>query len=537
MYSLDTRYAFDTEYQDLRHQEEDDDSSDERVALRLLMQKGEIATLSRFPIQDPKQTADLCLELVMDHPESVAVLLWNREVRDAFATLLGKPMHRHRGQDRWERATMLALDTGLPPEWFSGARSDQRRKSFHTHVAEKSAKHKNHTWQVPGRVSKVYEVGKPAPYRGLHVNSLLNQNGKIRDALCRHMAWEATMAFMQGCECFKQFLCNVAEGTYPFDVDTLEHLHYEHVCDSSDSRVQFTPQHFGRLLVRLLSCMKPGERQGHLICWNIPKDLHAHGHEMAVLLEKGDDGIDKVWLYDPNVSGNALHIKTSPDRLSSHSIAVYDALDYIVKSANVLSMDIGNRTLAKAWAGHFIESDDITLLESFVEALANGTVHEMAAALKTIRNWNAFAHMHTEVRRALTMAVQWGHAQAIEWLAQWLHTTEVHENFQEAINEDAEQAAKLWSLALNNETMLDLLTREEEVPLRTATALAYLNLLAGASRHMNKASKRELYQILHAFQNGSPCCYERLSWGHQLLSRDAGFRTAFEQLMAKLKFW
>ena len=547
MYSLDTRYAFDTEYTDLQfHDKKPDDVrtshrlTDEHEALSELVREGQIAALSRFTVQDPEQAARLCSELALDHPAAVIALLWHDTVRNALVRLLENPLRHDLPPDVWERATALLLESGLAPDKVTASRRIARRKSSDNHWNDKARAHKGFSWQPPNGNSKEFQRGQPFPYQQAHVDSLENRNGKINDAWCRHMAREVVTAFEQGSGHFKDFLSQVAQCRYPFNTLELEHRHHEHVRESRGRRVQFTPEHLGRILLRLFALMKPQERRGYLVSWAL-SNAGNDGHEMSVLLEKAADGMNKVWWYDPNLSGNAMHLRVLPEDLPRLGIKDFDALDYVDRSASVFSMDIRDASLAQAWAGQFIRQTNTARMASFVEGLANGTVHEMLAALESITDWRVFHLMHAEVRDALHWAVQWGHTAAIADLAQWLQETEVAQKGTEVSADEEDESPRdveLWTLTLQGESMLELLARLEDACVRTDAARAYLELLKGAARHMDKASKRALYRSLDAFQHKQSCCIRQVhSPGYSTLAKDAVFRMEFEQLMARLKFW
>lgn len=505
--------------------------SDERLDLSTLMTGRNIATLSGLQVQHPDEAASLCFDLALTYPDSVIPLLWNQEVAKAAKRLLREEHECLQAQEKQEMLARLLLEAGhlLPSGLSPNVKGmlQSRRARSDEHLAERDIRHQGFTWAPSEKPTRHYRAKQPCPYQALPKESVWNRNGKVNGAWCRHMALAAMTEFKNGHLDFKKHLRNVAHGSVKFNTAELERQFDRNVAKSRHSRVQFTPENFGRVLVRLFANMQPGERHAYPVGWWISSNVKEDGHDMCVLLEKAKDGMNKVWLYDPNVSGNAMHLRGLVEDLQSRSIADFDTRSYIEDDAPVLSIDIGDESLAHTWAGQFISHSDGSQMASFLEALANGTVHEMRAALGAVRDmglWQEPGWRQT-LCAALHIALSNGHAEAIQACDELLIQVDLD--------------VSVWIAEQDGLTGFGALLQLCDVSSRINTAWAYLNVLIEASGQLDTQSMKALYRALYSAQTCRPFWTGYLcrvySPGYRKLKVDPDFHQRFERLLAALK--
>lgn len=538
MYAMGTGDGYGKTPQDVESILQDDDlkpgssRSAEQLDLSTLMKGRSIATLSGMQVQHPDEAASLCFDLALTHSESVISLLWHQEVAEAAKRLLLEEHEDLQAQEKQEMLARLLLEAGHLPS--SGLTPNvkgvllSRRNRSDDYLAERDTWHQDFTWAPSGKPTRHFRAKQPCPYQALPTESVLNRNGKIDGAWCRHMAQVVVTEFKNGSpQDFKKHLRNVANGSVRFNTTELERQFDQNVAKSRHSRVQFTPENFGRVLVKLFANMQPGARDAYSVGWCISSDAKEDGHAMCVLLEKAEDGMHKVWLYDPNVSGNAMHLRGLVEDLQSRSIADFDTRGYIEGDAPVLSIDIRDKGLADTWAGQFISHSDGSQMASFMEALANGTVHEMQAALRALRDmglWQEPGWRQT-MNLALHIALSNGHAEAIQACDELL----VHVDLD----------ASLWIAEQDGLTGFSALLRLCDVTSLIPTAWAYLNVLIEVCGQLDTRSTKALYRALYSAQTCRPFWTGFLcrvySPEYRLLKVDKNFHQRFERFLAALK--
>lgn len=538
MYALDTGGGYDKASQDIELSLGCHDTqagtprSDKQPDLRALMKARNIATLSGMQVQHPEEAALLCLKLALSHPESVVALLWDPDIAKAAKRLLAEDHQNRQAQAQQEMLARLLLEAGHHPGSGLSANVQEallnRKKQADDYLAQRNVRHHGFSW-VPGdEPARKYRPGQPCPYRALPKESMLDRNGTVDGAWCRHMSLVVLSEFQsQNPQNFKNHLRHIAEGRVSFNTAELERQHERNMSESRHRRVQFTPENFGRVLVKLFAGMRPGDRSAHPVGWWMPANLQGAGHVMCVLLEKAEDGLNKVWLYDPSVSGNAMHVRELPEVLQHRPIADFDTLSYIEGDTEVLSMDIGDERLAKAWAGQFVARFHEPQMASFMQALAHGTVHEMHAAMRALGDmapWQEPRWQET-LSVALHIALSNGHTEAIETCGEWL--------------KDVDLEGWVWLAERNGVTGFSALLQFCDDSSRLSAAWAYLNLLSEVSRQMDPQAKKALYRVLYAVQTCRPCWTGFLcrvySREYKKLKVDPDFHQAFERFLRVLK--
>lgn len=168
------------------------------------------------------------------------------------------------------------------------------------------------------------------------------------------------------------------------------------------SSVQFSLQHFGRLLVRMVPLVPKGEVRGFLVSYAVNRRLES-GHEMMVFLKnvassRSTESLEldpmalKVSFYDPNITGDMVHLRVLPEDLVKLTFQDFvPETDGDRPKVDVLSMDVGNPALARALAGQFIAREQESLISSFLCALADGNLHEMREATSALLGLGAQA--------------------------------------------------------------------------------------------------------------------------------------------------
>lgn len=281
-------------------------SAIEASDLKTLIEQGQVAALVRYPADNPRDTAQVCLDMAKAHPHEVSVLLWKEAVareakellRHAEETLLPEGAAEALARALLNAGRRLAVDS---PQWPASVRELLRKRTAANadYWASKLRKFKDH----PVKDGIPCFKAKGAPFLSKsEQRSTLDQNLKLGEKgkrfACAHLA-EAIQ------DDPKTFLKRISLR----DVSFLDHtalckraLEARHRQGSTS--VQFALENFGRLLVRVASGVRPGERRSFGVwftrvdtdsVWPYEKYLARRGkkfslgHDMRVFLEKSPE--------------------------------------------------------------------------------------------------------------------------------------------------------------------------------------------------------------------------------------------------------
>lgn len=389
--------------------------------LKTLIEQGQVAALVRYPADNPRDTAQVCLDMVKSHPHEVTVLLWKEPVAREAKELL-----RHAEEARVPDEASKALARALlnagwclavdSPLWPAGVRDllQKRTAANADYWASKLKKFEDHP--VKNGFPCFKARGAPFLSRS-EQKSALNQNMKLGEKgtkfVCDHLA-EAIQ------DDPKAFLTRISQR----DVSFLDHAQLHRRCweakhQRSSTSVLFTSQNFGKLLVRIANQVQPGERRSFGVhyfhidtdaFWPYEKYLargnkrFACGHGMRVFLARASEsrfdedsmGL-KVSLYEPNVTGDMTHLRVLPEHLKRLSFRQFDT-HCMSDSVDVLSMEVGDRALAQALAGQFVSHKAEVQVGCLLEALATGNLHEMRATASVLLALGEDAHEELNAR-------------------------------------------------------------------------------------------------------------------------------------------
>lgn len=378
--------------------------------LKTLIEQGQVAALVRYPADNPRDTAQVCLDMAKSHPHEVTVLLWKEEVAREAMELLRHAAETLVPEDASEALARALLNAGQrlavnSQEWPAGVRDllQKRKKANADYWASKLRKFEDQP--VKDGIPCFKARGTPFLSRS-EQKSALNRNKKLGEKgkkfVCVHLA-EAIQ------DDPKTFLKRISQRDVSFlDRAELGRRNWETRHQRGSSSVQFTPENFGKLLVLVASRVQPGEQCSFAVCCTrIAIDIYwpyekyqaladkrlSTGHDMRVFLEKSpesrfdEDSMGlKVSFYEPNLTGDMTHMRVLPEHLTKLSFRQFHVFDVfeLDDSVHVLSMDIGDRALAQALAGQFVSRGVEVQVSCFLHALARGSLHEMRAAASVL---------------------------------------------------------------------------------------------------------------------------------------------------------
>lgn len=370
--------------------------------------------------------------MVQSHPEEVRVLLWNPKTAEHAMAMLR------------DEARDLAPDTAvaLARELLNaGKRMDKNEPNWPDAVRDLLRQREDASatyWRVK---AKKFE---PKPAKGLQrafrerlpfysfseAKSVQNFNGKLgqegQKYVCAHLA-EAVK------DDPKTFLKRISLQ----DVSWLNHARLRerrrelrHV--RGRRTVPFTPENFGRLLVRVAGLVRPDETRSFAVYY-VTAIRDAHGHGMRVFLKKGfsstsprqlgEHAMDlKVSFYDPNVTGDMKHLRVWPEDLETMPLEVFTD----DRTSKVLGLALDDdEELAQALGDQFIASETNnknTYLQigRYLNALASGNLPDMRRAEAMVWQGRGFKSLNSraaQLAEALSFALQDAHAEEIRELA------------------------------------------------------------------------------------------------------------------------
>jgi len=413
--------------------------------LKTLIEQGQVAALVRYPADNPGDTARVCLDVAKAHPHEVTVLLWKEAVAREAMELLRHAEETHVPEDVSEALARALLNAGHglavdSQQWPAGVRDllQKRKKANADYWASKLRKFEDHP--VKNGIPCFKARGAPFLSRS-EQKSALNQNMKLGEKGKKFVCGLLAEGVRDDP---KAFLKRISQR----DVSILDHaeLHRRYLETKNhggSTSVQFTSGNFGKLLARVASRVRPGERCSFGVCyarinidtcWPYEKYLArankklATGHSMRVFLERASEsrfdedsmGL-KVSLYEPNLTGDMTHLRVLPEHLKRLSFRQFDT-HHMSDSVDVLSLDIGDRALAQALAGQFVPREVEVQVSSFLQALARGNLHEMRAAASVLLAMGECAHQELngsskELGFAVVMAISDNSAEVLLELA------------------------------------------------------------------------------------------------------------------------
>lgn len=394
--------------------------------LQTLIQHKQVAALARYRPINPMEVAAMCFQWVEAHPGEVEVLFWNDDVAAEAIQLLRTITHRDHGSEAVAHCLLRAgRDLDTKDIYWPGWMRDLLRPRWQAFQDYWQSKRKKFTENPPSEELKVFRERYPffsrSDAKSTHcLNEALGTPGK--EFVCRHLA-EAIDDDPKG------FLKRISQR----DVESLmygelEQRHFASIRKHRHSAVHFTPDEFGRLLVRVASLVQPGEIRSFCVFFTY-LDQTSIGHVMKIFLKKqpskSDDSTSngpmslKVAMYDPNVSGDMKHLRVLPEHLERLSFHDFDALGFVLPHVPVLSLAVGDDALARALAGQFVQGGTHVRVSNLIHSLLFGTVHEMRPALLALQV-SDLADLRVrlpQLRRTMSFVLLQNHDDAISELA------------------------------------------------------------------------------------------------------------------------
>lgn len=414
-----------------------DTDTPETASLKSLIPQRNVAVLAQFQAIDLKAVAQLCLEMVEAYPDEVTVVLWNKAVARQANELL-----QEMEQDPGPGGVAVALARAI---LGAGHRMNQHSLTLPASVCdllEERSQADVDYWtakfqkfsQRPDKhgVQTFSKVGEPF-YSFSKSKLAENLNGKLYEDgqpfECRHLA----LAVENDTKNFLKSVRLRDVSALGLNYAALEQRYQDAAHLGGRSSVQFSLEKFGQLLVRMIPLVPQGEPRSFLVRYAVNRQLKC-GHVMRVFLKKASSGSTaplahdpmelKVSLYDPNVTGDMIHLRVLPEdlgRLTFQSFGFPGMLDKW--GVDVLSMDVGDPALARALAGQFIAHEGEAQISSFLCALAYGNLHEMRVATSALLALGALelckldGPRSGELAQAFYYALLEGHADAVRELA------------------------------------------------------------------------------------------------------------------------
>lgn len=366
-----------------------------------------VAALAQFQAIDLKAAAQLCLVMVEAHPDEVTVVLWNREVALEACQLL-KAMARNPNAHSGTGEAVALARAILGAGHHMGQPVDGKKAAWPAEV--NAMLEERYAADVRYWVAKIQKFDEKPYKHGVQTfvelgkpffsfsDSLLaeNWNGRLYDESgnkfsCRH--WVRALESHHDPKQFLKLVRLKDPQVLGLDYAALEQREKEVLQVAGRSSVQFSLQHFGKLLVRMVPLVPNGEMRGFVVSYVVNRRLES-GHEMMVFLKNaassrsteppGRDPMElKVSFYDPNVTGDMTHLRVLPEDLAKLTFQDFvpdTDTDTDRWAVDVLSMNVGDPELARTLAGQFIAREQEPLISSFLCALAFGNLHEMREA-------------------------------------------------------------------------------------------------------------------------------------------------------------
>ena len=378
--------------------EPSDSDAPETSKLKSLILERNVAAVAQFQAVDLKAVAQLCLEMVEAYPDEVTVVLWNKNIARQANKLL-----QEMEQDPGPGGVAVALARAI---LGAGHRMNKHSLTLPASVCDLleersqadvdywTAKFRKFS-QKPDKhgVQTFSKVGEPF-YSFSESKLAENLNGKLYEDgqpfVCRHLA----LAVENDTKNFLKSVRLRDVSALGLNYAALQQRYQDAKHVGGRSSVQFSLEKFGQLLLRMIPLVPHGETRSFLVSYTVNRKLTA-GHSMRVFLKKASSGSTaplahdpmelKVSFYDPDVTGDMIHLRVLPEdlgRLTFQSFGFPDMLDEC--GVDVLSMDVGDPALARALAGQFIAHEGEAQISSFLCALAHGNLHEMRVATSAL---------------------------------------------------------------------------------------------------------------------------------------------------------
>lgn len=368
-------------------------NAQEQAGLSELMQRFETDRLLVLRAPLPKhvsedQAAELCLERAADQPQKVSVLL---EALPAVAHAVMDLLPVVGNPEALQLAQAL-LDAGYPIERHDKLPEnvtqllDNRREQREQLWQAKQGKYERQKKNGGDRVGAPYERHPGQPYLSLNPKySPINRNGELKAhgsvLWCRHLELALSGDHAKD---VKVKLRKLSKG----DVDWVDQ---KTVLEADKgptdnhqnlTQVVFSRKNFGRVLATLSSLLAPGKEYSFSIGFD-SSTIPDNGHAMRVFLQRDDSPFLRVSVYEPNVTGDRMHMRVLPEELQGLHFDQFDSLKTCKEAgAEVLSMDVRDTELAKQLMGRWIEPDITHQQLAFRQALFGGNVAGMWAALE-----------------------------------------------------------------------------------------------------------------------------------------------------------
>ena len=294
------------------------------------IEQRQVATLAEFRPTELREVARLCLDMVAGYPGEVVALLWNGEVAEAAKELI-RGMRQSETPDVQEKASALAqavLDAGHEmnvdsTEWPLGVSRllHGRWVASKDYAAEKGAKFNGVSLKGGLEVFRSAQV----PFLSKSTvkstdnfsEGVLDEDGKPLER--RHLleaSWDDR----------KRFLEQVNQKTLSNGYEALDKRCADAERRPGEHAVQCTPESFGRLLAHVASRIPPGQGQAFKLSFRLAGNF-GEVRDRVVFLEKTPEKGPmalKVWLYDPEVTGDMCHLRVLPEKLASLSFHDFD---------------------------------------------------------------------------------------------------------------------------------------------------------------------------------------------------------------------
>lgn len=378
-----------------------DGTDTESAKLTELVEGGRVADLARFQCQSPEAVARLCLQMAISHPREVTVLLWHADVAQSASCLLKQTDSNEEGEAFIYALAQCLLNAGhslyLSPEFASFPTTvknllQERKSAYEDYWSSRPKVKRNGLWQAFLYSNEAYSDqcvnGKIVAQPGSPIENLTGASALT--FYCRHFA----QAMRTG---GKEFLKKISRGdTSGLDYHALERAHFVSQLERGNRSVQFDASSFGRLLVRVAAQLSAGQTASYSVGF-LKSKSDGLGHEMRLIMKKdAPDQIGrkspvhlnlKIYLYDPNVTGNVRHLRVLPEHLSQLSFEhfVHPGVDIDCDwGVDVLSLELDDPDLAHALAGKFVSHNIQVQISSYINALASGNCNEMRAIFKVL---------------------------------------------------------------------------------------------------------------------------------------------------------
>lgn len=394
--------------------------------------------------QEPDEinvTADACFDMVETHPVEVGILLCKHSVANAVADRLA--MSTQNGQPvsnpialAVARALLqaghrMSNDDNRPwPACVSVLLQERRQaeREYSKHMAEKHSNffqkeyskylEKNRRLKLFQDSPEADSWQRPFLYRKVPIENRNKELGPENEKLtCLHLS----EAFDSGPKDFLKEMRKTEPDLSSYNFGKLRKRYVDKSVSRAQCSVHFTPDNFGKVLL-LASILAPSDKACIFAMEYALATPEAFGHVMRVVIKKKGDKDPmalKVAVYDPNVTGNMMHVRVLPERLESLRYRDF-CVGEAEEGAKVLSMEVGDAGVARAMAGKFLTTGVDVQIGSLLNALAAGNMHEMRAAAAVLRgnDLSGLKDRLPEVGCAMNLALQEGFHEAIHAFAE-----------------------------------------------------------------------------------------------------------------------